>query len=184
MQLGDQPLRGDAGVPIDQTADTAGPVHAGTLATCCNRPHARRRCRDAVHGAGATMPSRRPIESLDDGRMTDLYAYPDDLRSCWVRGNMIASIDGGATDDGKAGGLAGRRRPRGVRAHAPARRRHPGRRGHRRGSRTTRARSSARHSARPGSAAGRPRCRPSPWSPTAVSSTTTPSCSPAPRCRR
>ena len=48
-----------------------------------------------------------PIESLDDGRMTDLYAYPNDLRACWVRGNMIASLDGGATDDGKAGGLAG-----------------------------------------------------------------------------
>jgi riboflavin biosynthesis pyrimidine reductase len=39
--------------------------------------------------------------------MTDLYAYPDNLRTCWVRGNMIASLDGGATDDGKAGGLAG-----------------------------------------------------------------------------
>ncbi len=50
---------------------------------------------------------RGPIESLDDGRLTDLYAYPDDLQACWVRGNMIASLDGGATDDGKAGGLAG-----------------------------------------------------------------------------
>ena len=48
-----------------------------------------------------------PIESLDDGRLTDFYAYPDDLQACWVRGNMIASLDGGATDDGKAGGLAG-----------------------------------------------------------------------------
>jgi riboflavin biosynthesis pyrimidine reductase len=48
-----------------------------------------------------------PIESLDDGRMTDFYSYPDDLQACWVRGNMIASLDGGATDDGKAGGLAG-----------------------------------------------------------------------------
>src|SRR5665811_436383 len=27
--------------------------------------------------------------------------------SCWVRANMISSLDGGATDDGKAGGLAG-----------------------------------------------------------------------------
>ena len=41
-------------------------------------------------------------ESVDDGRLADFYAYPDDLRSCWVRGNMIASLDGGATDDGKA----------------------------------------------------------------------------------
>ncbi len=47
------------------------------------------------------------VESVDDERLTDLYAYPDDLQSCWVRGNMIASLDGGATDDGKAGGLAG-----------------------------------------------------------------------------
>ena len=48
-----------------------------------------------------------PTESVDDGRLADFYAYPGDLRSCWVRGNMIASLDGGATDDGKAGGLAG-----------------------------------------------------------------------------
>jgi riboflavin biosynthesis pyrimidine reductase len=48
-----------------------------------------------------------PTESIDDGRLSDFYAYPDDLQSCWVRGNMIASLDGGATDDGKAGGLAG-----------------------------------------------------------------------------
>jgi riboflavin biosynthesis pyrimidine reductase len=41
-----------------------------------------------------------------DDRLADFYAYPDNLQSCWVRGNMIASLDGGATDDGKAGGLA------------------------------------------------------------------------------
>ena len=52
-------------------------------------------------------PVDSAIESLDDGRLTDFYAYPDDLQACWVRGNMIASLDGGATDDGKAGGLAG-----------------------------------------------------------------------------
>ena len=45
------------------------------------------------------------VESLDENRLTDVYAYPDDLPSCWVRGNMIASLDGGATDDGKSGGL-------------------------------------------------------------------------------
>ena len=33
VKLGDQPLGADAGVPIDETADTTG-VHAGTLATC------------------------------------------------------------------------------------------------------------------------------------------------------
>lgn len=48
-----------------------------------------------------------PVDEVDDDRLTDLYAYPDDLQSCWVRGNMIASLDGGATDEGKAGGLAG-----------------------------------------------------------------------------
>jgi riboflavin biosynthesis pyrimidine reductase len=52
-------------------------------------------------------PAGSPIESLDDGRMADFYAYPADLQACWVRANMIASLDGGATDDGKAGGLAG-----------------------------------------------------------------------------
>lgn len=46
-------------------------------------------------------------ESLDESRVSELYAYPDDLRSCWVRANMIASLDGGATDDGKSGGLGG-----------------------------------------------------------------------------
>jgi riboflavin biosynthesis pyrimidine reductase len=45
--------------------------------------------------------------TIDESRMSDLYAYPEDLRSCWVRGNMIASLDGGATADGKSGGLAG-----------------------------------------------------------------------------
>ena len=52
-------------------------------------------------------PTDRPIDTVDDGRLTDFYAYPDNLQSCWVRGNMIASLDGGATADGKAGGLAG-----------------------------------------------------------------------------
>src|SRR5690242_17928715 len=52
-------------------------------------------------------PAGTPIESLDDPRMADFYGYPDDLQTCWVRANMIASLDGGATDDGKAGGLAG-----------------------------------------------------------------------------
>jgi riboflavin biosynthesis pyrimidine reductase len=47
------------------------------------------------------------IDTADDARLIDLYAYPDGLQECWVRGNMIASLDGGATDDGKAGGLAG-----------------------------------------------------------------------------
>jgi riboflavin biosynthesis pyrimidine reductase len=48
-----------------------------------------------------------PTDAVEDGRLADLYTYPDDLRSCWVRGNMITSLDGGAADDGKSGGLAG-----------------------------------------------------------------------------
>src|SRR5829696_8453 len=57
--------------------------------------------------AGIQLTVLGATESVDDGRLVDLYAYPEDLQSCWVRGNMIASVDGGATDDGKAGGLAG-----------------------------------------------------------------------------
>jgi riboflavin biosynthesis pyrimidine reductase len=56
-------------------------------------------------GAGIQLTVLGPAESVDD-RLADFYAYPDNLQSCWVRGNMIASLDGGATDDGKAGGLA------------------------------------------------------------------------------
>jgi len=48
-----------------------------------------------------------PLIDGADGRLADFYAYPDDLQTCWVRGNMIASLDGAATADGKAGGLAG-----------------------------------------------------------------------------
>lgn len=43
----------------------------------------------------------------DDDRLADYYSYPGDLDRCWVRANMIASLDGGATDDGTVGGLAG-----------------------------------------------------------------------------
>lgn len=46
-------------------------------------------------------------ESFEEARLSDLYAYPDDPRPSWVRGNMIASLDGGATTDGKSGGLGG-----------------------------------------------------------------------------
>jgi len=57
--------------------------------------------------AGIQLTVLGATDSVDDGRLSDLYDYPDGLQSCWVRGNMIASLDGGATDDGKAGGLAG-----------------------------------------------------------------------------
>lgn len=45
--------------------------------------------------------------SVDATELPRLYAYPRDLTGCWVRANMIASADGGATVDGRAGGLAG-----------------------------------------------------------------------------
>jgi riboflavin biosynthesis pyrimidine reductase len=48
-----------------------------------------------------------PFDTYDDDRLAAFYAYPEGLERCWVRANMIASLDGGATDDGKAGGLAG-----------------------------------------------------------------------------
>jgi riboflavin biosynthesis pyrimidine reductase len=43
----------------------------------------------------------------DDARLAAYYAYPEALDRCWVRANMISSLDGGATDDGSSGGLAG-----------------------------------------------------------------------------
>src|SRR6478735_8394483 len=62
-------------------------------------------------GAGIRLtvlgPTDNAIDTVDDARLANLYAYPDNLRSCWVRGNMITSLDGGAADDGKSGGLAG-----------------------------------------------------------------------------
>jgi riboflavin biosynthesis pyrimidine reductase len=47
------------------------------------------------------------FDTEDAARLAAFYSYPDGLERCWVRANMIASLDGGATDDGKAGGLAG-----------------------------------------------------------------------------
>jgi riboflavin-specific deaminase-like protein len=47
------------------------------------------------------------FDTDDDARLAALYAYPDALTRPYVRANMIASIDGGATDDGSSGGLAG-----------------------------------------------------------------------------
>jgi len=58
-------------------------------------------------GGGIQLTLLGPVGTVDDGPLTDLYAYPADLKACWVRGNMIASLDGGATQDGKSGGLGG-----------------------------------------------------------------------------
>jgi riboflavin biosynthesis pyrimidine reductase len=61
---------------------------------------------------GASGASEAPltllgsIRELDDGELPRLYAYPggDGTR---VRANFIASVDGGATADGKSGAMAG-----------------------------------------------------------------------------
>jgi riboflavin biosynthesis pyrimidine reductase len=52
-------------------------------------------------------PSGSRFDTDDDERLAAFYAYPENIDGCWVRANMISSLDGGATDDGKAGGLAG-----------------------------------------------------------------------------
>src|SRR3978361_1039724 len=52
-------------------------------------------------------PSGGTFDADDDGHLAAFYSYPQNLDRCWVRANMIASLDGGATDDGKSAGLAG-----------------------------------------------------------------------------
>lgn len=51
-------------------------------------------------------------EPVTEERLAGLYAYPADPARCLVRGNAIASLDGGATTGGTSGGLgaAGDRR--------------------------------------------------------------------------
>ncbi|KUI24532.1 hypothetical protein AU195_01745 [Mycobacterium sp. IS-1496] len=55
--------------------------------------------------AGTQFTVLGPVEAVGDDRLGDFYAYPDDLQRCWVRGNMIASVDGGATVAGRSAGL-------------------------------------------------------------------------------
>jgi riboflavin biosynthesis pyrimidine reductase len=55
--------------------------------------------------AGTQFTVLGPVEVVGDDRIDDFYSYPDDLQRCWVRGNMIASVDGGATVAGRSGGL-------------------------------------------------------------------------------
>lgn len=45
--------------------------------------------------------------TVDEAMLPTLYQYPEELRTCWVRANFISSLDGGASVDGKSGGLAG-----------------------------------------------------------------------------
>ena len=45
--------------------------------------------------------------AIDDGALYRLYGYPADGRVAVLRGNAIASLDGGATTGGTSGGLGG-----------------------------------------------------------------------------
>jgi riboflavin biosynthesis pyrimidine reductase len=57
--------------------------------------------------AGTRFTLLGSTTAIDPDGLAKLYDYPDGLDRCWVRGNMIASLDGGATVAGRAGGLAG-----------------------------------------------------------------------------
>jgi riboflavin biosynthesis pyrimidine reductase len=61
-------------------------------------------CDDA---ASTQLTELAGVGAVDEGRLAGFYGYPEGLQRCWVRGNMITSLDGGATDDGKSSGLAG-----------------------------------------------------------------------------
>ena len=61
----------------------------------------------SAEGDGAQFATLDRVEQFGRSALSKYYAYPENLRSCWVRGNMIASIDGGATSDGKSGDLGG-----------------------------------------------------------------------------
>ncbi|MGZ8803343.1 MAG: pyrimidine reductase family protein, partial [Mycobacterium sp.] len=61
----------------------------------------------SADGDGMQFTMLGRIDEFDPGGLTQCYAYPEDLRSCWVRGNMIASVDGGATSAGTSGDLGG-----------------------------------------------------------------------------
>lgn len=55
--------------------------------------------------AGTQFTVLDAVEAVGEERIADFYRFPDAPTRCWVRGNMIASVDGGATADGKSGAL-------------------------------------------------------------------------------
>ncbi|MDZ4233904.1 MAG: dihydrofolate reductase family protein, partial [Dietzia sp.] len=61
----------------------------------------------SADGEGMQFTMLGRIDEFDSGGLARCYAYPDDLQECWVRANMIASVDGGATSAGKSGDLGG-----------------------------------------------------------------------------
>lgn len=62
---------------------------------------------DAATDLTELTTSGAGFDTDDDDRLAAFYSYPERLDRCWVRANMITSLDGGATDDGKSAGLAG-----------------------------------------------------------------------------
>ena len=40
-------------------------------------------------------PSGSRFDTDDDARLAAFYSYPEQLDRCWVRANMISSLDGG-----------------------------------------------------------------------------------------
>jgi riboflavin biosynthesis pyrimidine reductase len=61
---------------------------------------------DAGGAADPPLALLGSVRELDDGELPRLYAYPEQ-GGTWVRANFIASVDGGATADGKSGVMAG-----------------------------------------------------------------------------
>lgn len=58
-------------------------------------------------GDGTQFTLLGPSGELGPAELAARYAYPDGLRGCFVRANMITSADGGATSGGKSGQLGG-----------------------------------------------------------------------------
>jgi len=57
--------------------------------------------------AGTELTALGPVSTAGDGRLEQLYAYPENTGSCWVRANFISSLDGAAAADGRSGALGG-----------------------------------------------------------------------------
>lgn len=58
-------------------------------------------------GDGTQFTILGGVDSVDGGDVSAHYGYPEGLTRCWVRGNMITSVDGAATSGGKSGALGG-----------------------------------------------------------------------------
>ena len=46
------------------------------------------------HGDGTQFTLLGGVDAVDAGDLSAHYGYPEDLTRCWVRGNMITSVDG------------------------------------------------------------------------------------------